>query len=29
MNGYCIAENRFIDKTGRVSQYAVIKVIFL
>lgn len=29
MTGYCIAENRFIDKTGLVSQYTVIKVIFL
>lgn len=29
MTGYRIAENRFIDKTGLVSQYTVIKVIFL
>lgn len=29
MTGYCIAENRFIDKTGRLSQYTVTKVIFL
>lgn len=29
MTGYCIAEKRFIDKTGLVSLYTVIKVIFL
>lgn len=29
MTGYCIAENRFIDKTGLVRQGIVSKVIFL
>lgn len=29
LTGYCIAENGFIDRTGLVSQYTVIKLIFL
>lgn len=29
LTGYCIAENRFTDKTGLIKQYTVIKLTFL